>query len=390
MPRLVAPDRPRAAGDNGRPRRRPSSLGARMTPPEPAAPPHIEQKSFALLLVLLSVAVAVILWPFFGAVFWAGVLALLFAPVYARLLERWRGRRILAALATLSIVLVMVILPLALVATSLLQEVTALYQRVRTGEIDFGRYFQQVVAALPAWLTGLLDRSGIVDTAVLQERLRAGLMARGEGFAKQVLGFGSDAVDVIVAFFIAMYVLFFLLLDGQKVMRNVRRAIPLQPEHKDRLLAQLAAVIRATVKGNVLVAIAQGSLGGLAFWVLGVHAPILWAVVMAFLSLLPAVGAAIIWAPVALYLLATGAVWKGVALIAFGTVVIGLVDNVLRPILVGKETKLPDYVVLISTIGGLSIFGLNGFVLGPVIVAMFIVAFDILATSRGERLDPIE
>jgi predicted PurR-regulated permease PerM len=361
-----------------------------MTPPEPAAPPHIEQKSFALLLVLLSVAVAVILWPFFGAVFWAGVLALLFAPVYARLLERWRGRRILAALATLSIVLVMVILPLALVATSLLQEVTALYQRVRTGEIDFGRYFQQVVAALPAWLTGLLDRSGIVDTAVLQERLRAGLMARGEGFAKQALGFGSDAVDVIVAFFIAMYVLFFLLLDGQKVMRNVRRAIPLQPAHKDRLLAQLAAVIRATVKGNVLVAIAQGSLGGLAFWVLGVHAPILWAVVMAFLSLLPAVGAAIIWAPVALYLLATGAVWKGVALIAFGTVVIGLVDNVLRPILVGKETKLPDYVVLISTIGGLSIFGLNGFVLGPVIVAMFIVAFDILATSRGERLDPIE
>jgi predicted PurR-regulated permease PerM len=138
------------------------------------------------------------------------------------------------------------------------------------------------------------------------------------------------------------------------------------------------------------VALVQGTLGGLAFWFLGVHAPLLWGVVMAFLSLLPAIGAALIWAPVAIYLLAIGAVWKGVALIAFGTIVIGLVDNILRPILVGKETKLPDYVVLVSTIGGLSIFGLNGFVIGPVIVAMFIVAFDILATSRGETLDPAE
>ena len=132
-------------------------------------------------------------------------------------------------------------------------------------------------------------------------------------------------------------------------------------------------MIRATVKGNVLVAVIQGTLGGLAFWVLGVHAPVLWGVVMAFLSLLPAIGAALIWGPVAIYLLATGAIWKGVALIAFGVLVIGLIDNVLRPILVGKETKLPDYVVLVSTLGGLAIFGLNGFVLGPVIVAMFIV-----------------
>ncbi len=361
-----------------------------MSRPEPAAPPHLEQKSFALLLVVLTLAVALILWPFFGAVFWACVLALLFTPAYNRLLERFRGRRVLAALATLSIVLLMVILPLALVAASLIQEVSLLYQRVKTGEVDFGRYLQQVAAALPAWLTGLLDRFGFGDMAVVQERLRAAATERGQAVAGRVLDFGSDTLDLIVAFFVAMYVLFFLLLDGPRVVRNVRRAVPLQPAHKDRLLTQLAAVIRATVKGNVLVAVIQGTLGGLALWVLGVHAPILWGVVMAFLSLLPAIGAALIWGPVAIYLLATGALWKGVALIAFGTLVIGLVDNILRPILVGKETKLPDYVVLISTIGGLSIFGLSGFVIGPVIVAMFIVAFDILATSRGEDLDPVE
>ena len=361
-----------------------------MSRPESAAPSHIEQKSFALLLIVLSLAVAVVLWPFFGAVFWAGVLALLFHPVYNFLLKRFRGKRVLAALATLSIVLVMVILPLTLIATSLIQEVGGLYQRVKSGEVDFGRYFQQVVAAMPTWLTGQLDRFGLGDLAVLQDRLRAAVMERGQMFATRALGIGSDALDFIIAFFLAMYVLFFLLLDGPRVVRNIRRAVPLQPEHKDRLLTQLAAVIRATVKGNVLVAIVQGTLGGLAFWVLGVHAPVLWGVVMAFLSLLPAIGAALIWAPVALYLLATGAVWQGIALIAFGIVVIGLIDNVLRPILVGKETRLPDYVVLVSTVGGLAIFGLNGFVLGPVIVAMFIVAFDILATSRGETLDPVE
>jgi predicted PurR-regulated permease PerM len=363
-----------------------------MSRPEPAAPDHLEQKSFALLLIVLTLGVALILWPFFGAVFWAGVLALLFTPVYNWLLRRWRGRRIAAALGTLSIVLVMVILPLVLVATSLVQEATALIARVRSGEIDFGRYVEQVVAALPAWLTGILERAGVGlgDLAVVKDRLRAAATERGQAVAGRALGIGSDTLDAVIGFFIAMYVLFFLLLDGPRVLRNVRRAIPLQPAHKDRLLTQLAAVIRATVKGNVLVALVQGTLGGLAFWFLGVHAPLLWGVVMAFLSLLPAIGAALIWAPVAIYLLAIGAVWKGVALIAFGTIVIGLVDNILRPILVGKETKLPDYVVLVSTIGGLSIFGLNGFVIGPVIVAMFIVAFDILATSRGETLDPAE
>ena len=120
---------------------------------------------------------------------------------------------------------------------------------------------------------------------------------------------------------------------------------------------------------------------------LGIGAPLLWAVVMAFLSLLPVVGAGLVWLPVALYFLATGAVWQGLALIAYGTLVIGLVDNFLRPILVGKDTKMPDYFVLISTLGGLAAFGLNGFVLGPVIAAMFIAAWDIFSASRLEAHD---
>ena len=135
----------------------------------------------------------------------------------------------------------------------------------------------------------------------------------------------------------------------------------------------------------VLMAAAQGALGGLAFWFLGVNGALLWAVLMAFLSLLPAVGAGLIWLPVALYLLATGAVWQGAALIAYGVLVIGLVDNVLRPLLVGKDTKMPDYVVLISTLGGLAAFGLNGFVIGPVIAAMFMAVWDMYIDARAQQ-----
>ena len=125
----------------------------------------------------------------------------------------------------------------------------------------------------------------------------------------------------------------------------------------------------------------QGVLGGIIFWFLGVPAAVLWGLVMAFLSLLPAVGSALIWLPVALYLLATGAVWQGLVLIAYGALVIGLVDNLLRPFLIGMDTKLPDYVVLISTLGGIAIFGLNGFAIGPVIAAMFVATWDIFSTQ---------
>ena len=135
------------------------------------------------------------------------------------------------------------------------------------------------------------------------------------------------------------------------------------------------------------MAIAQGALGGLAFWFLGVHAPLLWAVLMAFMSLVPAVGAGLVWLPVALYFVATGAIWQGLGLIAYGVLVIGLVDNLLRPFLIGKDTKLPDYVVLISTLGGIKVFGLNGFVIGPLIAAIFMVSWEIFSASKRTSQD---
>jgi predicted PurR-regulated permease PerM len=263
------------------------------------------------------------------------------------------------------------------------------YARIKSGDLSFGRYFQQVFEALPAWATALLDRFGLTHLGAVQERLSEALMKSSQFLATQAINIGQITFDFIVSLFVMLYLLFFLLRDGDELSRRIKNAIPLRAEHHRPLLQTFTVVIRATVKGNIAVAVLQGALGGLMFWFLGIHAPVLWGALMALLSLLPAVGAGLVWLPVAVYLLATGAVWQGAVLIAWGVLVIGLVDNVMRPILVGKDTKMPDYVVLISTLGGIAIFGLNGFVIGPVIAAMFMAAWEIASASRpGKQGDP--
>jgi predicted PurR-regulated permease PerM len=345
--------------------------------------PGLEDKAFLLLVIAVSLAFAWILLPYYGAVFWATVLAIVFSPAYRRLLRSMRQKRTLAALATVTIILMIVILPVTLIAALLVQEGFNVYARVQSGELNIVRYFQQVFAALPEWVTNLLDRFGLTDLGLMQDRLSASLLKGSQFLATQALNIGQNTFDLIVNLLIVLYLLFFLLRDGDDLSKRIKNAIPLHAAQQRDLLNRFTTVIRATVKGNVVVAVVQGALGGLIFWFLGVHAPVLWAVLMAFLSLLPAVGAGLVWLPVAIYFLVTGAIWQGVVLIAYGALVIGLVDNILRPILVGKDTKMPDYVVLISTLGGLAIFGLNGFVIGPVIAAMFMAAWDIFSASRA-------
>ncbi|MGQ0682016.1 AI-2E family transporter [Bradyrhizobium sp.] len=344
----------------------------------------IEHQAFLLLLVGVTLAFAWVLWPFYAAVLWAVVIAVIFAPVQRSLLAPMRGRRGLAAAVTVLIIIAIVILPLALVTASLIQEASGLVAKVQSGEYDLGSYLQRMLDALPAWATGLIERFNLTDLATLRERLASGLLKGGQALAPQALSFGLNTFDFVIGLGIMLYLLFFLLRDGGALAERIKEAIPLHANQKTALFATFATIVRATVKGGILVAIAQGALGGIAFWLLGIHAAMLWAVLMMFLSLVPAVGAGLVWAPVAIYLLSSGAVWQGVALILYGVLVIGLVDNLLRPFLVGKDTKLPDYVVLISTLGGLKVFGPNGFVIGPLIAAMFMASWQIFSGSRPE------
>ena len=343
----------------------------------------LQSKAFLLLLLAVSIAFFWVLWPYYGAIFWGAIFALMFRPVYLRLRARMPGRHTLAAIITVASILVLVILPLVFIAAQLVQEATGVYARVQSGELSIGRYFQQVFDALPAWVTGLLDRFGLTNFGLVQQRLSETLTKGSQFFATQALSIGQNTFDFLVSFFVMLYLLFFLLRDGAVLARKIEDAVPLDPYIKRNLRGKFATVIRATVRGNIVVAALQGALGGLGFWALGIHAPVLWGTLMAFLSLLPAVGAALVWLPVAVYFLVTGALWQGMALIAFGVLVIGLVDNVLRPVLVGKDTRMPDYVVLVSTLGGMALCGLNGFVIGPVVAAMFIAVWDIFSSARA-------
>ena len=335
-----------------------------------------------VLLALVSVALVAVLIPFYGTLLWAVIIALLFTPVFRRLLRRWPGRRNQAALLTLLAVLLMVVLPFAVITATLINEAAALYARVQASPLTPAAYLRSLYDTLPQWATDTLVRLDMADFDALQTRL-TGLIAQGSQLiATQALQIGQNTFEWVASLFIMLYIAFFLIRDGDAVVRTLREAVPLTAQHQHELIDKFTTVIRATVKGNVLVAALQGALGGLAFWYLDVSGALLWAVLMAFLSLLPAVGAALVWAPVALYFLTVGQVAAAIGLVAWGVLVIGLVDNVLRPILVGKDTRLPDYVVLITTLGGLSVFGINGFVLGPVIAAMFVSVWHIVMLGR--------
>ena len=345
-------------------------------------PPSFKSKVFLWLLVAVSLAFLAILWPLYEAIFWGVTLAIIFSPLHRRLLERMPERRNVAALTTLALCLVVAILPVAVLGASLIQEASHIYERMRTGQLDIGSYFQQILAALPSWVVGQLDRLGLLSLTELQEKLSSIAVQGSQFVATRALNIGQNTFQFLVSFGIMLYLLFFLLRDGSALGRRIRHALPLEEHHKRDLSQKFITVIRATVKGNIVVAATQGMLGGFIFWALSIQGPVLWGVLMAFLSLLPAIGAGLIWIPVAIYFFATGAIWQAVTLTVFGVAVIGVVDNVLRPILVGKDTKMPDYVVLISTLGGMSIFGLSGFVIGPAIAALFMASWDLFASEK--------
>jgi predicted PurR-regulated permease PerM len=356
-----------------------------MTQPDPLNSPDLQSKALVWLLMIVTVLFAMVLWPLSGAISWAVFMAIVFAPLQERSVLVCRGRRGWAAFGTLLVIVVSVLLPTALLTASITHEAAAFYERFKSGDIQLSQYFQRGIDALPSWVRTLLDRLDLADLGLVQRKLVEVLGRSSQALTSRVFLIGQNTLEFVVNLFVMLYLLFFLLRDGRALSAQAGGALPLKPQHTARLLDQFATVVRATVKGNVVVALVQGTLGGLAFWVLGIKGALLWGAVMALLSLLPAVGAAMVWGPVAVYLLSTGSIWPALGLTAWGVLVIGLVDNVLRPILVGKETLLPDYLVLIATLGGLAMFGLNGFVIGPVIAAIFLAVWDIFAQARQEQ-----
>jgi predicted PurR-regulated permease PerM len=339
-----------------------------------------------LLLAASALTLGWILLPFYGAIMWALIIAMLFVPVYRRLLPRLRQRPNAAAGLVLLLVLVVGVLPFAIVTASLGREASGVYQRIESGDWNPALYLRGLFDALPAWVAALLERAGVADFDNLQRQLTAALAQGSQFIATQVFGIGIDTFGFVTSLGVALYLAFFLVRDGEELARIAEIALPVPPQFKKELVAKFMAVVRATVKGSLLIAGIQGMLGGIAFWFLGVKGALLWAVVMAFLSLLPTIGAALVWVPVAAFFFMSGQAWQSLALVAYGIFVIGMVDNLLRPILVGKDAGMPDYVVMITTLGGMAVFGINGFIIGPTIAAMFIAVWHLSIAGRSSAV----
>jgi predicted PurR-regulated permease PerM len=337
-----------------------------------------------LLIILLFTATAGFIWlvqDFLQPVFWAVLLALIFQPVWQRLCRRLGGRRSLSSLLTVVLTILVVIVPLLLVGLAVVQESLALYQRIATGQIDFQPVAGFIERYLPV-ITEFLEKYGF-SVQKINQGLSGAAMSASQFAASQLVSVGQNTARFAVLAAIMLYLLFFFLRDGDRLVDGLIRTIPLGDERERFLFDRFAEVSRATIKGTFVVGIVQGFLGGLLFWILGLDAAVFWGSIMTLLSFLPAVGSSLVWGPAAVILIVSGSLAKGVILLVAGACIIGLADNLLRPMLVGRETRLPDYLILLSTLGGLTVFGLTGFVIGPVVAALFLAVWELFSQEYG-------
>lgn len=359
--------------------------------PTPALPVSksrkvMERRFFMGFMAVMTILFLAMLWPFFGAIFWAVTFSLIFHPLNRRVL-RWTGnRRNLSAIITLTAVTIVGVMPLVAILISVVGQAGDLYRQIKSGHIDPAAYIENIKSAFPA-VQEFFARFNI-DTSSFNEHLRRLPGAVGGVVARHVVDAGQATAGLFLSLALTLYLAFFMLRDGTRLTDRLVQILPMGDSRERAVFSKFAEVTRATVKGSLVVAIVQGTLGGVIFAIMGVGWPVLWGVVMVLLSLIPVVGSGLVWGPVVIYWFATGSWVKALILLGFGTLVIGLVDNILRPVLVGRETKMPDYLVLLSTIGGIAVFGINGFIIGPLVAALFLAVWDIFSREFQDGDEP--
>jgi predicted PurR-regulated permease PerM len=357
---------------------------------QPHRTDELQHASFLLILAVVSLMMAVIVWPFATALLWAALAAIMFQPLYRWMLKRMRGRRNPAAIASLLVIFFAVLVPGLWLATMVVQQALVLIAALQQQPIDLATTFDRVYSMLPQIAQEAIDRSGWTDMASAQAKLQE-LLAESSGMiASQAVSIGSGALGFILSFGVGLYVMFFLLRDGERIGRTLLRTIPVERSISERLADRFLGIVRATIKGSGVVGLVQGVLGGISFLIVGLDSALLFGVLMTIFALVPVIGAGAVYVPVGLWLLLTGAVWQGIFVLVFGFVVISSADNVLRPILVGRDTGIPDWIILVTTLGGISFLGFSGIVLGPLVAGLFLASWSILQEYRDEDAQALE
>jgi predicted PurR-regulated permease PerM len=345
------------------------------------------RKAFLLILVVgISLLFLMVIRPFLLSVLLAAILAGLAYPLYRWIRNRLGDRENLAAVATLLVLLVGVGLPLAgflaLVANEAVQ--------VSQGAEAWFQEQDDLIAEARAWVERLpyADR-WLPEQGELATQLRSVI----ERIGPMLMGKLAAVTRVTLAFFlqlfVLLYALFFFLVDGPEILRTIMRYLPLGPEQEEALLERFVSVTRATLKGSLLIGVIQGALAGVAFWIAGVPGAAFWGTVMVVLSIIPALGAAFVWVPAVIYLFVVGEVAAGVGLLIWCAIVVSTVDNFLRPRLVGRDARMSDLLILLSTLGGIVLFGAVGFIVGPIVAALFVTIWHIYGETFDDWLLPV-
>ncbi|MGE3840741.1 MAG: AI-2E family transporter [Vicinamibacterales bacterium] len=358
-----------------------------MTSSEPHRSPFREnrfQRAFLLLLVVsMSAAFLFMIRDFLQVILLAAVFAGVCHPIYRRFQGLLRGRSAASALLTILLLVLVVVGPLVTLGGLLVQQALLVaeiigprLQSLVKGPTQFDRVFEYIPMheRLLPYRDQIIQKTGEVVGAL------------GTGLVASITGTIGGTVIVLVQVVIFLYTLFFLLIDGRKMLDTALAYVPLSEQNKEVMIEKFVSVSRATLKGTVLIGLLQGTLSGLAFWVAGIQGAVFWGALMTALSIIPGVGGALVWVPAALTLMLSGHVLAGVLLAGFCALVVGSVDNLLRPRLVGRDTSLHELFIFFSTIGGLILFGPMGFVLGPVLAALFVTVWEIYGRTFKDDL----
>lgn len=357
--------------------------------------PHQAERAGKIVLLVLALAISLLflamIRSFIVALLLAAVFSAMTRPIYLWLVRKLGDRRRTAAVATILLVVLLLIIPLGLFLGIVVAQAVTVSEAV-------GPWIERQLAT-PDLFDSLMERVPQLEwLAPYQDAIvaRAGQIAGSMGtfLVNSVAALTRSTAAFLLDLFIMLYAMFFFLLKGKEILARILYYLPLAPEDEDRMIEKFVSVTRATIKGSLVIGVIQGGLAGLGFAVAGIPASAFWGTVMAVLSIIPAIGSGFVWVPAVIWLFASGQTGAAIGLGVWCLIVVGSVDNVLRPWLVGRDTKMSDLLVLISTLGGLFLFGAVGFILGPIVAALFVTIWDIYGRVFREYLpdgrpDPI-
>jgi predicted PurR-regulated permease PerM len=343
-----------------------------------------------ILVVAVSALFLAVTWPFLKALLLGALLAGLCHPLYRWITRLFRGRRSLGAIVTLVILFVVVAGPLSAFLGVVVQQALSVsdhaipWVQQHFGAASTFNAHDWLVQRFPA----------LADHVPSQEQLVESVGAAAKSIGAFLVTAASQMTATTAAFllnlFVMIYAMFFFFKDGEKILEKIFYYLPLSDEDEELMLQRFSSITRATVKGTLVIGIIQGALAGFAFWIAGIDGSAFWGTIMAILSIVPGIGAALIWVPAVIYLIVTGQLLAGLLLFAWCAAVVGTIDNILRPILVGKDAKMPDLLILIGTLGGLFLFGPIGFIVGPIVCGLFLTVWDIYGATFKDVLPPVK